>query len=118
MSLLNLFVAVDDFCQMLSAQGEQPRLGQAKRRGRRPSLTASEVMTIIIYFQMSRYRDFKSYYTQYVQRHLRGEFPNLVSYSRFVELMPQALWPLCLYLKTRFGPVTGISCLLYTSRCV
>ena len=109
MSLLNLFVAVDDFCQTLSTPEGQQLLGRANRRGRRPSLAASEVMTITIYFQMSRYRDFKSYYTQYVQRHLRGEFPNLVSYSRFVELMPLALWPLCLYLKTRFGPVTGIS---------
>ena len=109
MSLLNLFVAVDDFCQTLSAQEGQQFLGQANRRGRRPSLAASEVMTIIIHFHQSRYRDFKSYYTRYVQKHLRGEFPNLVSYSRFVELMPLALLPLCLYLKTRLGPVTGIS---------
>jgi hypothetical protein len=109
MSLLNLFVAVDDFCQMLTTQSELPLLGQDKRPGRKPVLAMSEVMTLIIYFHMSRYRDFKTYYTQYVQRHLRGEFPNLVSYTRFVELMPPALWPLCLYLKTRLGPVTGIS---------
>jgi hypothetical protein len=109
MSLLNLFVAVDDFCQMLTAQSERPLLGQDKRSGRRPALAMSEVMTIIIYFHMSRYRDFKTYYTQYVIKHLQGEFPHLVSYTRFVELMPPALWPLCLYLKTRFGPVTGIS---------
>jgi hypothetical protein len=109
MSLLNLFVDVDDFCQMLTSQ-QPPRLpAHANRPGRKSKLAASEVMTIIIYFHMSRYRDFKTYYTQYVQRHLRGEFPNLVSYSRFVERMPSALWPLCLYLKTRFGPVTGIS---------
>ena len=49
MSLLNLFVAVDDFCQMLSAQGEQPRLGQAKRRGRRPSLTAVSYTHLDVY---------------------------------------------------------------------
>ncbi len=109
MSLLNLFVAVDDFCQTLTAQSELPLLGPGRRPGRKPALAISEVMTLIIYFQMSRYRDFKSYYTQYVQRHLRGEFPNLVSYTRFVELMPPALLPLCLYLKTRFGSVTGIS---------
>jgi hypothetical protein len=109
MSLLNLYVAVDDFCQMLTVLQPQPVLGRANRPGRKPSLAASEVMTIIIYFHVSRYRDFKTYYTQYVMKHLRGEFPNLVSYTRFVELMPLALWPLCLYLKTRFGPVTGIS---------
>lgn len=109
MSLLNLFVDVDDFCQMLTVQQPQPLLGRANRPGRQPSLAVSEVMTIIIYFHQSRYRDFKTYYTQFVQRHLHREFPNLVSYTRFVELMPTALWPLCLYLKTRLGPVTGIA---------
>ena len=109
MSLLNLFVAVDDFCQMLTAQTDQPLLGQAKRPGRRPALAMSEIMTLVIYFHQSRYRDFKTYYTQYVMKHLGAEFPQLVSYTRFVELMPTALWPLCLYLKTRLGPVTGIS---------
>ena len=109
MSLLNLFVHVDDFCQMLTIQWPQQFLGHARRPGCKPSLAASEVMTIIIYFHLSRYRDFKTYYTQYVQRHLHGEFPNLVSYTRFVELMPTALQPLCLYLKIQFGPVTGIS---------
>lgn len=109
MSLVNLFVDVDDFCQTLSALMSQPVLGRANRPGRKPSLAASEVMTIIIYFHQSRYRDFKTYYTQYVMKHLRREFPTLVSYTRFVELMPLALWPLCLYLKTRFGPVSGIS---------
>jgi len=66
-------------------------------------------MTIIIYFHTSRYRDFKTYYTQYVMEHLRSEFPNLVSYNRFVEIMPLALLPLCLYLETCKGEVTGIS---------
>ena len=109
MSLLNLFVAVDDFCQTLMTPSEPLLLGQIKRPGRKASLASSEIMTIIIYFHQSRYRDFKTYYTQYVLKRLRPEFPNLVSYTRFVELMPSALQPLCLYLKTRFGSVTGIS---------
>jgi len=109
MSLLNLFVDVDDFCQMLTSQQPSLLAAHANRPGRQSKLAASEVMTILIYFHMARYRDFKTYYTQYVMKHLHREFPNLVSYTRFVELMPLALWPLCLYLKTRFGPVTGIS---------
>ncbi len=31
-------------------------------------------MTLCIHFHQSRYRDFKSYYTQHVQLHLRREF--------------------------------------------
>ena len=42
-------------------------------------------------------------------KHLRGAFPRLVSYTRMVELMPSALIPLCSYLHTRRGRVSGIS---------
>lgn len=66
-------------------------------------------MTIIVYFHQSSYRTFKDYYTKHVRLHLRAEFPHLVSYSRFVELMPRSLLPLCVYLNQRKGPCTGIS---------
>jgi hypothetical protein len=77
--------------------------------GPKPTLSLSEVMTIIIHFHQSEYRHFKAYYTKHVMVHLQSEFPKLVSYNRFVELMPGALLPLCVYLHTRFGVVTGIS---------
>jgi hypothetical protein len=109
MSLINLFCDVDDFCQMVTSWSDGQRLGQANKPGPKSKLAASEIMTILIYFHMMRYRDFKTYYTSYVLKHLRGEFPHLVSYSRFVDLIPQALLPLCLYLHTRLGAVTGIS---------
>jgi hypothetical protein len=51
-------------------------------------------MTIAILFQQSGYRTFKAFYTQHVQQHLRGEFPHLLSYTRFVELLPTVLAPL------------------------
>jgi transposase len=69
----------------------------------------SEMMTIVILFQQSHYRTFKAYYTEYVHRHLCSEFPTLVSYSRFVELMPTVLVPLVAYLHTQLGRCTGIS---------
>ena len=66
-------------------------------------------MTILIHFHQSHYRDFKAYYTQHVCEHMRSEFPTLVSYTRFVELIPSALPALCLYLRVRFGQVTGVA---------
>lgn len=66
-------------------------------------------MTLMIHFHQSRYRDFKHYYQHYVQVYLRSEFPGLVSYSRFVELMPRAVIPLAVYLRSGFGTCTGIS---------
>ena len=49
---------------------------------------------ILIYFHQSHYRNFKAYYTEHVCRHMRGEFPNLVSYERFVILIPFVWGPL------------------------
>ncbi len=40
---------------------------------------------------------------------MRGEFPQLVSYSRFLQLLPSALIPLCAYPKSCYGTRTGIA---------
>src|SRR5919198_1693266 len=50
-----------------------------------------------------------SYYADHVCEHLRSEFPNLVSYERFVILMPSVLGPLSAYLKSLYGRCHGIS---------
>jgi hypothetical protein len=110
MSLLALFCDVDDFCLEFEQYLEQGRVGQARgKRGPKPVLSLSEVMTIIIHFHQSNYRHFKAYYTTHVMVHLRSEFPSLVSYNRFVELMPGALLPLTAYLCTRMAGATGIA---------
>jgi hypothetical protein len=110
MSLLELFVDVDDFCQTFLPAWERKLFADgSKKRRRSGQLSTSEIMTIIIYFHQSRYRNFKAYYTEYVSQHLRGEFPNLVSYERFVVLMPSVLGPLSAYLKNLYGSCSGIS---------
>jgi hypothetical protein len=81
----------------------------SKKRNRPGQLSTSEIMTIIIYFHQSHYRDFKTYYKEHVCQHLRREFPNLVSYERFVTLMPSVLGPLSAYLKSLYGRCHGIS---------
>jgi hypothetical protein len=109
-SLLELFVSVDDFCQVFLPFWKR-KLMQAgsKKRNRPGQLSTSEIMTIIIYFHQSHYRDFKTYYKEHVCQHLRREFPNLVSYERFVTLMPSVLGPLSAYLKSLYGRCHGIS---------
>ena len=58
---------------------------------------------------MTHYRTFKHYYKEYVMKNLSWAFPNLVSYNRFVELMRSTVFPLCCYLETCKGRITGIS---------
>jgi hypothetical protein len=109
-SVLELFCAVDDFCQAFEPKWHQHCLTSGdKRRNRRRELALSEIMTILILFHQSHYRTFKAFYTEHVCVDLRGEFPQLVSYTRFVEFFPSALVPLCVYLHTCLGACTGVS---------
>lgn len=80
-----------------------------RKRNRNSKLSISEIMTILIAFQPSGYRTFKAYYA-YVLNHHKSDFPELVSYDRFVYLIPRAVIPLFVYLQTRgLDAPTGIS---------
>lgn len=110
MSLIPIFCEIDDFCQDFEPMLNRHLLDDGNRkRLRRSTLARSEVMTIIVEFHRSNYRTFKHYYNQHVCVYLRWAFPQLVSYNRFVELMGEALLPLCAYLHTRKGSCSGIS---------
>lgn len=108
MSLLELFCDVDDFCQQFQRQ-TAAQLPAQHRRVRQSGLCDSEIMTIVIHFHQAGYRNFKTYYLEHVHKHLRAEFPQLVSYSRFVTLMPRVVLLLWTYLVSRMGRCTGIS---------
>ena len=102
--LVAMFCDIDDFCNTFELIYTQRLLHSGQRQRRRQSqLCLSEIMTIIVQFHVSHYRDFKHYYSEYVAVHWRPYFPNLVNYNRFVELMPRALVPLCSYLHTCTG---------------
>lgn len=110
MSLLELYCAVDDFCQAVERE-QAGRLLRAGNQGRQRAgnLSDSEALTIMIHFHQSHYRTFKAYYQEHVAVYLKGEFPHLISYGCFVQRMPRLLGWLCLYLFSRLGTCTGIS---------
>ncbi len=110
MDILPVFCDIDDFCLRFEPLWQQRLLAaEPQKRQRTSTLCLSEVMTIIVLFHLSGYRNFKTYYTEHVMKHLSWAFPRLTSYNRFVELMPSALVPLCGYLQTRKGECSGIS---------
>jgi hypothetical protein len=112
--ILPLFCDIDDFCLLFEPLWQQ-RLLETRQRRRASALCLSEVMTIITLFHASSYRNFKAYYTEQVLKQYAWAFPRLVSYGRFVELMPSALVPLCGYLQSRKGRCSGISFIDSTS---
>jgi hypothetical protein len=109
MTLLELFCTVDDFWQVFEPHWRHQRLESGQQRQRTGELCESEMMTIVIHFHQARYRDFKTYYTKHVQVFLRAEFPQLVSYARFIQRLPTILEPLCVFLQHCFGTPTGIA---------
>jgi hypothetical protein len=109
---------VDAFWQVFVPVWEREQVAHGRRRRRATRLSPSEIMTILILFQQSGYRTFKGFYLHYVQTQLRAEFPQLVSYPRFVTLIPRVLLPLAVYLHTQRGACTGISFVDSTSLCV
>lgn len=104
-----IFCNIDDFCKSFQAEWEAQLLSAPKKiYSRDCRLCLSEVMTIIVGFHLSGVQCFKWYY-QHLLAYRRSEFPNLLSYPRFVELIPGSLIPMIAYLNNRKGDVTGIS---------
>ena len=110
MSIVELFCDVDDFCMAFEPKWQAKLLDMGKKgRGPKRQMITSEIMSIVIHFHQSGYRNFKRYYIDHVQRHMHREFPKLVSYNRFVEYMPSVLAPLLCYMQSRLSHSTGIN---------
>ena len=107
--LIETFCDIDDFCQMFISQWQQQLIENGdKKRRRACRLTPSEIMTIIVHFHQSHYRDFKNYYLNYVSKALKAYFPELLSYSRFLDMTASVVIPMCAYLTSKLGKPTGI----------
>ena len=114
--LEELFCNLDDFCLQFEPAWRAQLLSQGlKVRNRSRQMSLSEIMTILIAFHQSYYRNFKHYYLDHVCVYWADEFPRLPSYQRFIEWMPSTLLPFCVYLKRCFGKCTGISFIDATS---
>ncbi len=110
--LVEIFFKVDNFCKELLTAAVQNKAirGSKKQRNRKGKLTLSEIITILIFYQLYGAEDFKHFYINMLMNHYKKDFPDLVSYPRFVRLIPRALMPMLLFLKhTRMGKVSGLS---------
>jgi hypothetical protein len=111
--ITEIFCLIDDFMKeydnILDKNSISNNSGK-KTRNRKSKMSDSEVMTILVIFHLKSYRSLKRFYVDYVCKHMRDDFPDLVSYNRFVELQKKVVQPLCVYLKLKcLGSCTGIS---------
>lgn len=108
-NLVELFCDVDDFCKIFIPQWQKQLLADGTRqRQRETRMSTSELMTIVIGFHMSHHRDFKNYYLGYISSLYKKEFPNLLSYTRFLAIMPRLIVPMSAYFTSLKGKPTGI----------
>ncbi|CAF24047.1 IS982-like element ISPasp2 family transposase [Candidatus Protochlamydia amoebophila] len=115
MDLIKLYCSVDDFWKSFEKKWNKQLIDHGKtKRGPQPELSIPEMMTIVILFHQSNYRTFKHFYG-YVTKYLVKEFPNLISYSRFVYLKKNLFVPLFAYLLDKRGEITGIAFIDSTS---
>lgn len=109
-SIVEIFCDVDDFMNSFLPDWQKNLLTFGNFSRLKPSkLTFSEVATIMILFHLSNFRTFKHFYNGYVCKYLCQYFPNLVSYSQFVRLQKMVLLPLCAFLNSKKGTVSGIN---------
>ncbi len=108
--LVSIFCQIDDFCKELNNYMDPHSLPGATKEKRGPecSLAMSEIMTVLVMFQMIRFRNFKTFYEGFVKTYWCSEFPRLPSYPRFITLMKRSIIPMILFTYLRSGKRTGI----------
>lgn len=107
--LTDIFCQVDDFCKELNRYAMNKLLPSPTKGRRGPvcCLSDSEIMTILIFFQSSGWRNFKKFYI-FISDYWKKEFPNLPSYNRFIEIMNRVVFHLILFSQLNSGKRTGI----------
>jgi hypothetical protein len=104
---------LDEFCKYLEPELKKRAIEsdpEKVRRNRKPIMSDSEIMLIMILFHTYRFRDLKSFYTMYICKHMKSEFPRTLSYNRFVERQSKVGVHLLLFLQTcALGQCKGIS---------
>lgn len=111
--ITEIFYITDEFCKEFESAKSGHILKEkasVNQRTRKFTLSDSEVITILILFHLGQFKNLKHFYIHYVQKHMASEFPDTVSYNRFVELQQKALGPMICFLQIFcLGKCTGIS---------
>ena len=106
--ITEIFYLTDEFCKEFQKSISGHLLGNSTKK--KPIMSQSEVICILIIFHGMQHKNIKHFYLNYVQKHLIHLFPNTVSYNRFVELSQQVILPMTMFLKMQcLGECTGIT---------
>ena len=106
--ITEIFYLTDEFCTEFQKSIQSHLLGNPYKK--KPKMSQSEVITILIIFHGMQLKNLKHFYINFVQTHLTDLFPKSVYYNRFVELSQQVILPMTMFLKMQcLGECTGIT---------
>ena len=103
-----IFFCIDEFCKVYEEWEKHRLINTGRKRYKSCEMTLSEMLTIMVLFHVSPCKVFKYFYVFYLVHLHKKDFPKLLSYNRFVQLMPRLFVPLCILLQSLFGEETGI----------
>jgi len=112
--LIAIDVNIDDIAQAFQIYSQkhwiEEQNPQLRKPRRIPQLSASEIITILIFYHYSGYKCFEHYYRRLLLQDLLSYFPSAPSYDRFLELIERTLSPLQILSKIlcSFSQKTGI----------
>jgi len=110
--LVETFCGFDDFCQSIRTQWEATLLTDGKtpdrKHGPEAGLADSEIMTLLVLYHASRFKNFKTFYNGVVLGMLRPYFPGAPCYDRFLTLTKRVWALLAFFLASRLGRKTDI----------
>src|ERR1700722_8223608 len=110
--LVETFCDFDDFCKSIKTQWEAMQITNCQRSRRKHGpdggLIDSEIMTILVLYHGSRFKNFKTFYNNVVLILLRSTFPGAPCYERFLTLTKRVWALLAFFMASRMGRKTDI----------
>ena len=97
--LIDVFITVDGFVNLFDQWLATRTLAPTRQPTRPPELSSSEIITILIYYHRSGYKNFHYYYQRLVEPQMRTHFPRLVTYQHFIDLLPRQVATLHVFTK-------------------
>jgi len=105
------FCEFDDFCKAIRKEWEAMLLTDggkpSGRHGPDGGLCDSEIMTLLVLYHSSRFKNFKSFYNGIVFGLLKKYFPGAPCYERFLTLTKRVWALLAFFLAARMGKKDG-----------
>lgn len=98
--LISIYCFIDNFCNQFFLEYHSRLIGNKGRRLRirKDRISEAEIMTILIWFNLSGMKCFKHFYLSFYQN-LKLFFPKIPSYKRFVFLQKKGFVPMNILLQ-------------------